>query len=49
MPKKTYVEPKYPRVQVTGKLHVKLQKAADRAGVTMTELADGIITAALEK
>lgn len=49
MTAKKVVAPKWPRVQVSPQLHVRLQKAAVKAKVSMTQLADGILAKALSK
>lgn len=41
--------PKYPRIQVSAAMHVKLQKAAADAQISLTALADGIFEEALKK
>lgn len=47
--KKEFKAPKYPRIQVKPEMHVRLQKAAADAQISLTELADGIFTDALKK
>lgn len=39
---KAYIAPKYPRVLVSNDRHAKLQKAADKANLTLTEYCEGI-------
>lgn len=40
--------PKYPRIKVKPEMHIRLQKAAIQAKISLTELADGIFTDALK-
>lgn len=44
---KAHKAPKYPRVPVSAETHVKIQKAAQKAGQTLEEYAESVFAAAL--